>query len=72
MRVQTTLRELNNTVLVHLASGLGNIIFATPLLLALTCCGFVVDLLVDGDYGETADLLCDWSALRAVYNGRAG
>lgn len=72
MRVQTTLPELNNTVLVHLASGLGNIIFATLLLLALTRCGFVVDLLVDGDYGETADLLRDWSALRAVYNGRAG
>jgi ADP-heptose:LPS heptosyltransferase len=70
--MRTTLQELDNTVLVHLASGLGNIIFATPMLLALTRRGFAVDLLVDGDYPETADLLRGWSALRAVYNGKAG
>jgi ADP-heptose:LPS heptosyltransferase len=59
-------------VLVHLASGIGNIILATPLLLALSRQGYVIDLLVDGDYAEVADLFLGWSALRAVYNGRVG
>src|SRR5215469_3033475 len=70
--MQTAFREPEKTVLVHLAAGLGNIILATPMLLALSRSGFAVDLLVDGDYGETADLLRGWSALRAVYNGTAG
>jgi ADP-heptose:LPS heptosyltransferase len=57
--------------LVHLASGIGNILLAIPLLLALHRHGFTVDLLVDGDYSETADLFVGWDVLRAVYNGRA-
>jgi ADP-heptose:LPS heptosyltransferase len=60
----------SRTVLVHLASGIGNIVLATPLLLTLSRRGYVVDILVDGDYPETADLFAGWSALRAVYNGR--
>jgi hypothetical protein len=59
-------------VLVHLASGIGNVVFATPLLLALVRSGLVVDVLVNGDYPETADLFHDWSALGAVYNGTTG
>src|SRR5262249_41568173 len=60
------------SVLVHLASGVGNIVFATPLLLVLIRHGFIVDLLIDGDYADTAGLFDGWSALRAVYNPRKG
>lgn len=60
------------SVLVHLASGVGNIVFATPLLLVLIRHGFTVDLLIDGDYADTAGLFDGWSALRAVYNARQG
>ncbi len=58
-----------NAVLVHLASGIGNIVLATPLLIALARRGLEVDVLVDGDYAQTADLLMGWSAVRAVFNG---
>lgn len=62
----------DTSVLVHLASGVGNIVFATPLLLVLIQHGFIVDLLIDGDYEDTAELFRGWSALRAVYNARQG
>jgi ADP-heptose:LPS heptosyltransferase len=61
----------HQAVLVHLASGIGNIVLATPLLMTLSRQGYAVDLLVDGDYAETAALFRGWSALRAVYNGKA-
>jgi ADP-heptose:LPS heptosyltransferase len=60
------------SVLVHLASGVGNIVLATPLLLALSRHGFTLDLLVDGDYVGMGALFRDWSALRSVYDGAAG
>jgi ADP-heptose:LPS heptosyltransferase len=60
------------TVLVHLASGVGNIILATPLLVVLSRNGLCVDVLVDGDYPDTAELLAGWSAVRHVFNGAAG
>src|SRR5262245_26331570 len=60
-----------HTVLVHLASGIGNIVLATPLLIALNDMGFVVDLLIHADYPQTADLLRDWSVIREVYDGRS-
>jgi ADP-heptose:LPS heptosyltransferase len=53
-------------VFVHLASGIGNVVLATPLLMALREMEFVIDVQVNGDYAETADLLRDWSALRNV------
>ena len=59
------------TVLVHLASGVGNIVLATPLLIALNHMEFVVDLLIYADYPQTADLLRDWSVIRAVYDDRS-
>ena len=59
------------SVLVHLASGIGNIVLATPLLVALNHMGFVVDLLLHADYPQTADLLRDWSVIRTVYDGRS-
>src|SRR5438552_1594163 len=54
-------------VLVHLASGVGNIVLATPLLQVLDRHGHRVDVLIDGDYAETADLLLHWSVVRAVH-----
>jgi ADP-heptose:LPS heptosyltransferase len=58
------------TVLVHLASGVGNIVLATPLLVALDELGFTVDVCLDADYPQTADLIRPWSAVRQVYTGR--
>ena len=53
--------------LVHLASGIGNIVFATPLLIALDELGFTVDVRLSPDYEATADLLRGWSILRNVF-----
>lgn len=58
-------------VLVHLASGIGNVVLATPLLAALNEMGFVVDVFLDADYNQTADLFRDWSAVRAVLGERS-
>jgi ADP-heptose:LPS heptosyltransferase len=58
--------DAGKTVLVHLAAGVGNIVLATPLLAALNEMGFVVDLMLDADYAETAELFRDWSSIRAV------
>lgn len=57
-------------VLVTLASGIGNIVLATPLLLVLVRHGCVVDVLLDGDYAETGDLLHGWSGIRTLFDGR--
>jgi ADP-heptose:LPS heptosyltransferase len=59
-------------VLVHLASGIGNIVLATPLLHVLQRNGFVVDVLLDADYHGVGALFEDWSAVRNVYVGRSG
>jgi ADP-heptose:LPS heptosyltransferase len=53
-------------VLVHLASGIGNIVLATPLLIALNELGFTIDVLLSADYEATADLIRGWSILRHV------
>lgn len=54
-------------VLVHLAAGVGNIVLATPLLVALDRAGFAVDVLLDADYPPTAELLKGWSTVREVF-----
>src|ERR1019366_1523382 len=54
-------------VLVHLASGIGNIVLSTPLLIALEEMGFATDVRLDADYPATADLLSGWSAVRQVF-----
>ena len=58
-------------ILVHLASGIGNIVLSTPLLLVLARAGCDVDVLLDGDYAETGDLLRGWSGIRTLLDGRA-
>jgi ADP-heptose:LPS heptosyltransferase len=66
-----TIGQGSVSVLVHLASGVGNIVLATPMLIALSRQGFVLDLLIDGDYRGTAALFQGWSALRKLYDGAA-
>jgi hypothetical protein len=61
--------EMPRPCLVHLASGVGNIVFATPLLLALDELGYEVHVCLDADYAQTADLLQPWSVVRAVHGG---
>ena len=43
--------------LVHLAAGIGNVVLATPLLLALHDLGFILDVRLDADYAGTGELL---------------
>jgi ADP-heptose:LPS heptosyltransferase len=54
-------------ILVHLASGIGNIVLATPLLVALDELGLTVDVCLSADYPATADLFHGWSILRNVF-----
>lgn len=56
-------------ILVNLASGIGNIVLATPLVLSLARHGFIVDLLVDADYHGVEALFDGWDAVRHVYVG---
>jgi len=58
------------TVLAHLASGIGNIILSTPLIVALDRMGFVVDVLLHADYPQTVALLDKWSVIREVFDER--
>ncbi len=59
-------------LLVHLASGIGNIMLATPLLVALSRRFDSVDLRLDCDYPGAGELFRHWSALREVFDTRAG
>lgn len=56
-------------VLVHLASGVGNIVLATPLLIALSEMDFEIDVLLHADYSETKHLLSGWQILRRIIDG---
>lgn len=53
--------------LVHLGAGIGNVVLATPLLVALDRLGISVDLWLSADYAETATLLDSWSAVAKIY-----
>jgi ADP-heptose:LPS heptosyltransferase len=56
------------TVQVHLGAGIGNVVLATPLLVALHELGFSTDVVLAAvDYTETADLLYPWSVVRAIF-----
>lgn len=54
------------SALVHLASGIGNIVMSTPMLIGLCDLGFAVDVRLDADYAETAALFADWHVVRAL------
>jgi ADP-heptose:LPS heptosyltransferase len=62
---------MSDPVLVHLAAGLGNIVLATPLVLALAEMDCSVDIRLDADYPATIDLFANWSAVRSIRNGAA-
>lgn len=59
-------------VLVHLATGIGNIVLATPLLLTLRQRFSAIDLLLHADYPGVAELFRGWSTVDKVFDGRAG
>jgi hypothetical protein len=58
-----------DAVLVHLAAGVGNLVLATPLLVALHRMGYEVDLLLHADYPQAAELFGGWSVVRRVHAG---
>jgi ADP-heptose:LPS heptosyltransferase len=66
--MQEAIAGNRQTVLLHLASGIGNIVLATPLLVALNQLNFIVDVILDADYPQTADLLREWSIIREIFN----
>ena len=59
-----------DSVLVHLASGIGNIVLATPLLIVLARHGYVVHILLDADYLGVGELMEGWSVVRTIYDDR--
>jgi ADP-heptose:LPS heptosyltransferase len=59
----------HQTVLVHVTAGIGNIVLATPLLIALDQMGFVIDVLIEADYPQTGGLLRNWCLVREIYEG---
>jgi ADP-heptose:LPS heptosyltransferase len=63
-------QEDRKTILVHLASGIGNIILATPLLIALSQMEYRIDLLIQADYPQTVNLLQDWGIIHKIYKER--
>jgi hypothetical protein len=60
-----------HTCLVHLGAGIGNVVLATPLLLALHELGFATDVLLAADYTQTTELLRPWSMVRDIFLNRA-
>src|SRR5262245_50874422 len=67
-RWRMMLESTSKCVLVHLASGIGNIILSTPLLVALGELGLTVDVALDADYRQAAMLLQPWSLVRTVHD----
>jgi ADP-heptose:LPS heptosyltransferase len=63
---------MHERVLVHLTSGIGNVMLATPLLIALGRRFAIIDLRLDVDYPGVAELFRHWSGLRSVFDTRAG
>ena len=53
--------------LVHVGAGIGNVVLATPLIVALDALGFRVDLWLSADYLDTHTLLRDWSLVGTIY-----
>jgi ADP-heptose:LPS heptosyltransferase len=52
--------------LVHLGAGIGNVVLATPLLIALRRLGLAVDVWLAADYRDTDSLLTGWDVVRRV------
>ncbi|MCB1743438.1 MAG: glycosyltransferase family 9 protein [Gammaproteobacteria bacterium] len=54
-------------VLVHIGAGIGNVVLATPLIVALDELGLRVDLWLSADYADTHTLLRDWSLVETIH-----
>jgi ADP-heptose:LPS heptosyltransferase len=61
----------SEAVLVQLGAGIGNVVLATPLLVALNELQVVTDVLLVADYSQTASLLQPWSCVREVITREA-
>jgi hypothetical protein len=68
-KLGTIPRAAAPAALVHLGAGVGNVVLATPLLLALHAMGLETDVWLSADYPQTADLLRPWSVVREVFTG---
>jgi ADP-heptose:LPS heptosyltransferase len=55
-------------VLVHLGAGIGNIVLATPLLVALREMDLETDLALAADYHQTRTLLEPWAFVRRIFH----
>lgn len=60
-------QSVKGSILVQLGAGIGNIVLATPLLIALQELGFAADVLLAADYAETSGLLRPWSVVREIF-----
>jgi Glycosyltransferase family 9 (heptosyltransferase) len=58
------------TVLIELGGGIGNVVLATPLLVALGELKLLVDVVLVADYSGTSELLSPWSAVRNILDRR--
>jgi hypothetical protein len=65
------LQKNQQTVIVHLSSGIGNVILAIPLLVALDYMDFAVHVLIHADYPQTADIMRDWAIVHEVCDQQA-
>jgi ADP-heptose:LPS heptosyltransferase len=68
LRVRAKAVSTRASVLVHLASGIGNIVLATPLLRVLDRNGFDVDVVLDADYPGIGSLFKGWSVVRNIHS----
>jgi hypothetical protein len=53
--------------LVHLGAGIGNVVLATPLLVALDALGLRIDLWLSADYPQTASLFSGWGLVETIH-----
>jgi ADP-heptose:LPS heptosyltransferase len=59
------------TALIHLAAGIGDIVLATPLVVAVHELGYQVHLLLDSDYPATAELFEGWHLITDIHSRAA-
>lgn len=61
------MKRFDARMLIQLGAGVGNVVLATPLLVALNELGFTLDIALAADYPQTATLLQPWSVVREVF-----
>src|ERR1700737_3968488 len=63
---QAKMSDDGRPVLVHVGAGIGNVILATPLLVALHEMRFKIAVWLRGDYAQTAEVLKPWGVGRTI------